>query len=198
MQALALLLAASSAYAHFTISSPKSRKFDEDTENLGPCGNQVLGARSQFPITGGSIKGDLFHPTATANFSIVISNTDPTASQFGKLFVPIEGGKEATNVALKQGSFDSGNIDLSKISGAVDGANATLQVVVTTTDGILYQCMDVTLSKDAAAAPAGSSAASTANAAASATGATTTTTKSSAMGKGLGLLVAVAGMLFIL
>ncbi|KAJ3234734.1 hypothetical protein HDU78_005696 [Chytriomyces hyalinus] len=198
MQALALLLAASSAFAHFTISSPKSRKFDEDTENLGPCGNQVLGARSQFPITGGSIKGDLFHPTATANFSIVISNTDPTASQFGKVFVPIDGGKEATNVALKQGSFDSGSIDLSKVSGAVEGANATLQVVVSTTDGTLYQCMDVTLSKDAAVAPAASSAAGTGNAAAaSATGATTTT-KSSAMGKGLGLLIAVASMLFVM
>ncbi|KAI8621684.1 hypothetical protein BC830DRAFT_1093077 [Chytriomyces sp. MP71] len=129
---ISLLLAASAASAHFIIQSPPSRPFDDDGEAKGPCGNQPLGVRTHFPITGGNIVGDLFHPTATANFSIVIGNTDPLASQFGQVFIG-----PGSNVKLTEGEFSSGPIDLSKVQGVADGAGATIQVAVSTVDGLL-------------------------------------------------------------
>ncbi|KAI8609614.1 hypothetical protein BC830DRAFT_1233221 [Chytriomyces sp. MP71] len=147
----ALLLVASAASAHFIIQSPPSRPFDDDGEAKGPCGNQPLGARTHFPITGGSIIGDLFHPTATANFSIVIGNTDPLASQFGQVFIG-----PGSNVQLTEGEFSAGPIDLSKVQGAVDGASGTIQVALSTVDGLLYQCIDVTLDAKLTAVPSAS------------------------------------------
>ncbi|KAI9343626.1 hypothetical protein BDR26DRAFT_858434 [Obelidium mucronatum] len=138
----AILLAATAASAHFVITSPASRPFDEDGQPFGPCGGQTLGKRTAFPLVGGTVAGALYHPSATANFSIVISNTDPTASQFGQ--VPIGPG---FNVKLTEGPFQTDAFDLSAIPGAVDGANATMQVAVNTVDGILYICADVTLDK---------------------------------------------------
>ncbi|KAI8609609.1 hypothetical protein BC830DRAFT_1222160 [Chytriomyces sp. MP71] len=40
-------------------------------------------------------------------------------------------------------NFDYGPIDLSKVDGAGNGANATIQVVVNSGEGTLYQCIDV-------------------------------------------------------
>ncbi|KAI8613720.1 hypothetical protein BC830DRAFT_1082476 [Chytriomyces sp. MP71] len=206
-----VLAAASSAMAHFIIQSPPSRPFDDDGEAVGPCGNQPLGARTAFPITGGAIIGDLFHPTATANFSIVISNTDPTASQFGQVFIA-----PGMNVALTEGQFDYGPIDLSKVDGAMNGANATIQVLISTVDGILYQCIDVIQTFDSsisaiktaaitpfsaiadAAGPAANTATATAQAsktAAASSAVASTSSKSGALANVAGVVL--AGMMVI-
>ncbi|KAJ3019518.1 UNVERIFIED_CONTAM: hypothetical protein HDU68_010631 [Siphonaria sp. JEL0065] len=176
---LSLVLFAATASAHFLIGSPIARPFDDDGEAIGPCGGQPLGSRTHFPITGGVISGGLYHPTGTANFSIVISNTDPTASQFG--VVPIGPG---FNVKLTEGPFSTDPIDLSKIPSAVDGANATIQTVISTVDGVLYVCSDVVLdksiSKNAASSPLPTEAAPSAFTTATKGAAATSTTKSGA------------------
>ncbi|KAJ3267208.1 hypothetical protein HDU77_003288 [Chytriomyces hyalinus] len=124
--------------AHYAVFSPAPRDgTDEQTELISPCGGLRLGARSNFPIKGGVITGDLAHPTATASFSIVVSETDPAPSQFGQVFV----GPPPMSV-LTLGSF-SVPIDLSSIPQCVDGAAVTFQVVMQTADGTLYTCMDV-------------------------------------------------------
>ncbi|KAI8842648.1 hypothetical protein BJ741DRAFT_340215 [Chytriomyces cf. hyalinus JEL632] len=124
--------------AHYAIFSPAPRDgTDEQTELIAPCGGLRLGARSNFPIKGGVITGDLAHPTATASFSIVVSETDPAPSQFGQVFV----GPPPMSV-LTLGSF-SVPIDLSSIPQCVDGAAVTFQVVMQTADGTLYTCLDV-------------------------------------------------------
>ncbi|KAI9336954.1 hypothetical protein BDR26DRAFT_864271 [Obelidium mucronatum] len=138
----ALLVLVATVSAHFVINTPTSRPFDEDRQTIGPCGGLPLGKRTAFPLVGGIVSGALYHPSALANFSIVISNTDPTASQFGK--APIGPG---FNVKLTEGPFSTDPIDLTKVSGAVDGANATIQVAINTVDGILFICSDVKLDK---------------------------------------------------
>ncbi|KAI9343628.1 hypothetical protein BDR26DRAFT_858438 [Obelidium mucronatum] len=140
MKFVASLLLAATATAHFVIDSPASRFFDEEGQPKAPCGGQLLGARTDFPIVGGSIKGMLLHPTGTGRFSIVISKTDPVAAQFGQVLIG-----PGANVRLTEGNFDTGAIDLSSIPGVVDGAQATMQVQISTVDGVLYTCMDVTL-----------------------------------------------------
>ncbi|KAJ3030614.1 UNVERIFIED_CONTAM: hypothetical protein HDU68_008367 [Siphonaria sp. JEL0065] len=136
---LPLLFAAISS-AHFLIDVPVSRFFDEELEPQAPCGGQPLGARTEFPIVGGQIKGLLLHPTATARFSIVISKTDPLASQFGQVLIG-----PGNNVQITEGDFTTNPIDLSGIPGVTNGASATIQVVMNTIDGVLYVCSDVTL-----------------------------------------------------
>ncbi|KAJ3119070.1 hypothetical protein HK100_000480, partial [Physocladia obscura] len=137
---LGLVLLATVANGHFAIFSPAVRAGSNDlTEPVAPCGGLPLGARSQFPVAGGSITGALYHPTAEANFSLVVSNSDPTNAQFAVTwFGPGE------NAAFTEGGF-SVPIDLTAVQGCVVGANATLQVVMITVDGTLHECMDVTL-----------------------------------------------------
>ncbi|KAI9343627.1 hypothetical protein BDR26DRAFT_858436 [Obelidium mucronatum] len=142
------ILFAATAMAHFVIDVPASRFFDEEVQPVAPCGGQPLGARTDFPIVGGSIKGMLLHPTGTGRFSIVISKTDPLASQFGQVLIG-----PGANVRLTEGNFDTGAIDLSSIPGVVDGAQATMQVQISTVDGVLYTCMDVTLRGSSGPAP---------------------------------------------
>ncbi|KAJ3051014.1 hypothetical protein HDU99_008529 [Rhizoclosmatium hyalinum] len=146
--AVSLIALASTVSAHFLVGAPPSRPFDDDGELIAPCGGQALGARSQFPITGGVVSGGLYHPTGTANFSLVVSNVDPTADQFGQ--VPFGPG---FNVKFTEGLWSTDKIDLSQIPGCVDGANVTMQVVMTTVDGTLFVCMDVTLDKTLTADP---------------------------------------------
>ncbi|KAJ3335156.1 hypothetical protein HDU83_000583, partial [Entophlyctis luteolus] len=135
---LCLAVAVVRVSAHFAITSPAPRSGSSDlTELTAPCGGLPITTRTLFPITGGSITGALYHPTAVANFSLVVTNTDPPESDFAKTwFGP---GEEA---AFTEGSFTV-SADLSDVAGCVVGANVTFQVVMHTVDGILYECMDV-------------------------------------------------------
>ncbi|KAJ3074839.1 hypothetical protein HDU99_001655, partial [Rhizoclosmatium hyalinum] len=138
MQFLLSLLLAAVASAHFIITSPVSRPFDDELEVKNPCGGQPLGPRTDFPITGGSIVGRLLHPTGKARFSMVLSKVDPTADQFGQVLIG-----PGDNVQVTEGVFSTGPMDLSAIPGVKDGAPATFQVVMQTVDGVLYVCIDV-------------------------------------------------------
>ncbi|KAJ3026871.1 UNVERIFIED_CONTAM: hypothetical protein HDU68_004928 [Siphonaria sp. JEL0065] len=149
MRTIVALLFAANAFAHFLIDVPVSRFFDEEKQPQAPCGGQSLGARTNFPISGGSIKGLLLHPTGTAQFSIVITNSDPLTSQFGKILIG-----PGPNVKVSEGAFSSGPIDLTGIPGVVDGASATIQVVMNTVDGVFYVCSDVMLVGNSVASPA--------------------------------------------
>ncbi|KAJ3384724.1 hypothetical protein HDU84_002663, partial [Entophlyctis sp. JEL0112] len=127
--------------AHFFITSPRPRAGSNDgTELIHPCGGLPLGTRTKIvPDSSGvfPIKGGLAHPTATANFSIVVTNGDPDESQFGQTF--FDGGRDA-GMVFGYFTFNASVLDIPEI---VDGANAVIQVSMYTVDGWLTECSDV-------------------------------------------------------
>ncbi|KAJ3370890.1 hypothetical protein HDU84_001351, partial [Entophlyctis sp. JEL0112] len=139
----ALVAFATGCLAHFQIDYPPPRDGTEDlTELIHPCGGLPLGTRTVLAPTNGvfDITGSLAHPTALANFSIVVGDEDPTDSQFAQTFFP--NGRDANEVMGKF-TFEA-NID--SIPDIVDGSNAVIQVAMITVDGFLTVCMDVTFS----------------------------------------------------
>ncbi|ORY51587.1 hypothetical protein BCR33DRAFT_780540 [Rhizoclosmatium globosum] len=155
MQFLLSLLLAAVASAHFIITSPVSRPFDDELEVKNPCGGQPLAQEQTFQsVTGGSIVGRLLHPTGKARFSMVLSKVDPTADQFGQVLIG-----PGDNVQVTEGVFSTGPMDLSAIPGVKDGAPATFQVVMQTVDGVLYVCIDVNLVARSISQPAATTAA---------------------------------------
>ncbi|KAJ3113267.1 hypothetical protein HK100_002045 [Physocladia obscura] len=149
MKLFALLLSlAATGSAHFFITSPVPRAGSSDgTELIYPCGGLPLGTRTTLtPVNGVfPIKGGLAHPTAVANFSIVVGNEDPILSQFAVTF--FDGGE---NLGLVEGYFTF-DADVADIPAITDGANAVIQVEMDTADGHLDVCMDVTFSLSEAA-----------------------------------------------
>ncbi|KAJ3341319.1 hypothetical protein HDU83_006690 [Entophlyctis luteolus] len=97
--------------AHFFITSPRPRAGSNDgTELIHPCGGLPLGTRTKIvPDSSGvfPIKGGLAHPTATANFSIVVTNGDPDESQFGQTFFD---GRRDAGMKKRKPSYHVGTL----------------------------------------------------------------------------------------
>ncbi|CAO3657711.1 unnamed protein product [Umbelopsis ramanniana] len=135
-----LLAAVASVQAHYQLTYPQSRGFTEDNEPVAPCGgfNTVNTTRSEFPIKGGFLEINSEHVQYQYSVHLAL-NSNPGAADFTASNTTVANG---TNAFPEQACLQ---VDLSKVSGAVDGANATLQIVYNAGDSILYQCTDVVL-----------------------------------------------------
>ncbi|KAG8907766.1 hypothetical protein FRB99_002265 [Tulasnella sp. 403] len=155
---ISAVILASTATAHFTLDYPTTRGFNHDIEAQF-CGGFANAAsnRSQFPLNGGWVSINSKH--ASANFVTLISldqnptsftqfNTTPTGQNIPFLipYVKVNGAGEVCLPA---------NIAPLNLTGATEGANATILVQYNGGDAPLYQCADVTLTSAAINPPTG-------------------------------------------
>jgi hypothetical protein len=132
-----LLAAISSVQAHYQLTYPQSRGFVDTNEPTAPCGgfNTVNTTRSQFPIKGGFLEINSEHVQYQYTVHLAL-NGNPTAADFTGSNTTVANG---TNSFPEQACLP---VDLSSVSGAVDGAVGTLQIVYNAGDGLLYQVMN--------------------------------------------------------
>ena len=109
------------AFAHFTLDSPKSRPFDEDTLATFPCGGQDTPSseRTQWSLTGGPIQLSMEHDESLVQVLLGLGN-DP-GSNFNIILLP-------TIQEQGIGQFCLGDVVVPD-GVATEGMNATIQVV---------------------------------------------------------------------
>ncbi|KAL2916410.1 hypothetical protein HK105_204166 [Polyrhizophydium stewartii] len=142
--ALVLTAVAGPAAAHFSLTVPPTRLFDELEEINAPCGggNTPSATRTVF--------------TKDSKVTIKFADKQGTASVFLGI------GENPTTFPIKVGELTMSKfgdydipLDFSSVPAANAKSPATIQVIVNS-DGALYQCGDVTLNL-ATATPASSS-----------------------------------------
>ncbi|KAF6761451.1 hypothetical protein DFP72DRAFT_1150974 [Ephemerocybe angulata] len=137
------------AQAHFRLLYPAPRgEFVADKE-LDFCGGypEATANRTAFPLSNGFFRIKQGHPDWAAS---VLISVKPDAKTFDDFKT------SGNDVFLRYwaNQTQTGNfcipLDVAsmKIPGAVDGANVTIQVVLSGGDGQLYQCADLTLSDE--------------------------------------------------
>ncbi|KAF1966201.1 hypothetical protein BU23DRAFT_487231 [Bimuria novae-zelandiae CBS 107.79] len=127
------------ASAHFLLSWPDRRGFDDEKASGGPCGgfDSVSSNRTEFPLSGGPIQLDMHHTQARVAVYLALGN-DPTADDFTITLVPTLSEEGPSNFCLGSVNIPS-NLNISA------GTNGTIQVVTNgDPSGGLYQCGDVT------------------------------------------------------
>ncbi|KAF5873238.1 putative gpi anchored protein [Botrytis fragariae] len=130
--------------AHFLLSYPASRGFNEDTLSQFPCGGQdtVSSNRTLWPLSGGSIALDM--EDASANIEVLIAFGNNVGSAFNTVL-------RQTFAETGTGSFCMQDLVVDGVGWNVtEGMNATIQVVTgeAGTSGGLYNCADITFSKN--------------------------------------------------
>ena len=131
--ALALVTMQSFATAHFTLTYPKSRGFDESKEAIGPCGSfdTPSSDRVQIPLKSSFIQVDSGHITWSYVVN-ALTKPNPTANDFTQAnFVQVaQGGRSYPQGACLPLSFND---------SFKPNTNVSLQVVYNGGDGLLYQ-----------------------------------------------------------
>ncbi|KAI8344932.1 hypothetical protein BD560DRAFT_411704 [Blakeslea trispora] len=137
---LAVALIALECYlvsAHFTLTYPSSRGFDESKEATAPCGSfdSVSSTRVKLPKSA-FVQINSGH----VSYSYVINavyNNNPSTSDFS--------GSSLKELASGTRTFPQGACLPFQFGDDIkDGTNATIQVEYNGGDGMLYQCFDVT------------------------------------------------------
>jgi len=146
--ALAIAFAAASAVkAHFQVLYPQVRgPFSDDNEPQFCDGYTQPANRSLFPLNEGYISWLTTHPSWTVG---VLISTVASPTSFGDFHT--SSGADQLVVGYFQGTGTTGlcvdvKASAAGIPGVQNGTNVTFQMVYNGGDGILYQCMDVTLS----------------------------------------------------
>ncbi|KAI8066966.1 uncharacterized protein B0P05DRAFT_475496 [Gilbertella persicaria] len=128
--------------AHYTMIYPTSRGFNEDTEPTAPCGgfDSVSSSRVKVPKNA-FVTINSGHVSYSYQINAVYSNNPNTSDFSGSAVKQLAQGTrsypEASCLAFQFGS------------DVQDGTNATLQIVYNGGDGMLYQCVDVTVDSSA-------------------------------------------------
>jgi len=134
------------ASAHFQLQYPLPRGvFVEDNEP-GFCDGytQAVSNRTVFPLSNGVISMNSEHPAWTVGV-IISTAQNPTSFNDFNNSAPAVPFFQTTGEGIACFEIDLLN---SGISGLVDGANITIEVVFDGGDGQLYQCADLTLSSN--------------------------------------------------
>ena len=126
------LLAVTSA--HFQLTYPKARGFDDAKEGNAPCGgfDDVQQQRTNFPISGGPIQLNMGHSqTNVAVYMAIGSDPKSGFSIVAKQQLAVEG----------LGNFCIGSVSLPSGLNISDGTPASIQVVTGSHEagGGLYQ-----------------------------------------------------------
>ncbi|KAI8375313.1 hypothetical protein EDC96DRAFT_496781 [Choanephora cucurbitarum] len=137
---IAITLVALECYlvnAHFTLTYPSSRGFDESKESTAPCGNfdSVSSTRVKLPKSA-FVEINSGHVSYSYVINAVYSNNPSTNDFSGSSLKQLATGTRSypQNACLP---FQFGD-------DVENGTNATIQVEYNGGDGILYQCFDAT------------------------------------------------------
>ncbi|EEH38585.1 hypothetical protein PAAG_08312 [Paracoccidioides lutzii Pb01] len=129
------------ASAHFSVKYPTWRGDSFSTQWNRPCGGvNVTNNRTQWPLDGGSVLFSPSHPWAITYVNLGLGSDD----------------KVIFNISLVSGFNQTGNgtfcfpkIQIPPSLNFAAGTNASLQVIQLSELGsALYNCADITLSKD--------------------------------------------------
>ena len=109
--------------AHFLLTWPDRRGFDDDKATGGPCGgfNTPSDNRTQFPLSGGPVQLDMHHTQTRVAVYLALGN-NPTADDFTITLVPTLSEEGPQNFCLGSVNIPS-NLNISA------GTNGTIQVV---------------------------------------------------------------------
>lgn len=140
--AVALVTMQSLVSAHFTLTYPSSRGFDETKEPTAPCGgfDTPSAQRVQMPLKSSFIEIDSGHVSYSYQINAV-TKQNPTVSDFSSGTVQVGQGSRSTPQAAC--------LPLTFNDSFKANTNVTLQVVYNGGDGLLYQCVDAVLVDDA-------------------------------------------------
>ncbi|KAI8967192.1 hypothetical protein BDF20DRAFT_908521 [Mycotypha africana] len=138
---LAALLSVQSALAHFQVTYPGSRGFDENKEPTAPCGgfDTVSAARAEVPLKDAFIEINSGHTSYSYVVNVLVNN-NPSTADFANT-------SQAVAVANGSRNYPQAaclSLDLNKNSAIKAGTNGTIQIIYNGGDGELYQCADVT------------------------------------------------------
>ncbi|EGF78480.1 hypothetical protein BATDEDRAFT_90668 [Batrachochytrium dendrobatidis JAM81] len=129
---LAVLAITQPAMAHFQLMSPAPRIYDDLLELDAPCGgSNTTTVRHPFPIKGGTVTIQAYHPNAAVTFGISLLKAPMTNADFSTPWQP------ARTIGAV-GSYPFANLDMSTISGVAVGTNATLQITFNGGDDITF------------------------------------------------------------
>jgi len=139
--ALALLSLLPLTSAHFLLTWPPARGFDDSTAPNFPCGgfDTVFSNRTTWPATGGPIQLDMHHTQSDIEVLIALGS-DPGVN-YNIVMRP-------TFLQQGLGNFCIGMVSVPSSVNITEGMPATIQVVSNGDEagsGGLYQCADVTL-----------------------------------------------------
>ncbi|KAG1046610.1 hypothetical protein G6F43_010912 [Rhizopus delemar] len=159
---IGLIALQSMGLAHFTMTYPSSRGFNEDQEPISPCGgfNTASSERVVFPLQNAFIEINSGHTSYSYEINAITGNS---TVQVGK------GSRSYPQAAC---------LPLQLTDSIKNGTSTTLQVVYNGGDGLLYQCVDVVFSSSAP--NFNTSACVNADGSSTTSNSTTTTTTSSA------------------
>ncbi|KAJ3106122.1 hypothetical protein HDU97_006939 [Phlyctochytrium planicorne] len=134
---LASSLLVAPADAHFKVTTPPARFKSEALQVVPPCGGLPLSTRTPIPISGTFMEGVSYHPTAVVNFTLALTDSDPTEADF-----KVNWAKSPTTIP-QPGNFQV-PVEIANIQGVKVGGVGTLRISFDAGDGMLYQCVDVT------------------------------------------------------
>ncbi|KAH6573311.1 hypothetical protein BASA81_016060 [Batrachochytrium salamandrivorans] len=147
MQVICLLttLLASVASAHFVLTSPLSRGSDQSKGTAAPCGGfDAVGARSNLAFA-----SDLTVNVLDPDSRVVVRYGVGDAPSKFPFVLRTHNYTTAGNYSLA--------LDMAKIAGRTDFGTlplGTIQVIVTSSNGVMYQCADVSVSASTPPTPA--------------------------------------------
>ncbi|EJD04039.1 uncharacterized protein FOMMEDRAFT_133385 [Fomitiporia mediterranea MF3/22] len=206
-----ILAVASTVSAHFQMQFPEPRGVFVENQEVNFCDGyqNAVSNRTTFPLDQGFVTINSEHPSWSAQILISIDQDPTSFSNFNTSSTGVQLPSavpffKATGEGPACIAIDIANLN---ITGVKDGSNVTIQVQFDGGDGNLFQCADLTLSRNATM-PSGvnctnlvSNSTTTASNSTSTTGAQPTTTTNAALllsGEGSGLLGLFAAMLLAL
>ncbi|KIK02304.1 hypothetical protein K443DRAFT_97168 [Laccaria amethystina LaAM-08-1] len=174
---LAVFAIVAGVNAHFQLQFPPPRGvFVEDNEPTFCDGYPNPAAnRTEFPLTGGFITLNSEHPLWTSGV-LLSTVSDPTSFNNFSQITPYAQAHGEGSFCLP---FD---LSMTNATGLQDGQNVTIQIVYDGGDGNLYQCADLTLSKNFTISSNITCSNASVSATATSTGAAATGSKSAALG----------------
>ncbi|KAG8805431.1 hypothetical protein FRC17_005522, partial [Serendipita sp. 399] len=137
--------------AHFQLSYPPTRGFDEDKEPTAPCGGfDAVSTRTPFPLGSALIKLASEHEKANVRVMISFSTNPTTIADFTNTTTGGE-QKPVREFLTVEGEDICIGVDIRSVGypNATDSTPATLSVLYEGGDGPLFQCADIVLSATA-------------------------------------------------
>ncbi|KAG8812813.1 hypothetical protein FRC19_002875 [Serendipita sp. 401] len=137
--------------AHFQLSYPPTRGFDEEKEPTSPCGGfDSVTTRTPFPLGSAYIKLESEHEKANVQVMISFSTKPTTIQDFTntttggeqppvRAFLTVDGEDICIGVDIQSVGYPN----------ATDNTPATLSILYEGGDGALFQCADIVLSATA-------------------------------------------------
>ncbi|CAO3655164.1 unnamed protein product [Mucor fragilis] len=150
------LVSLQTVLAHYTVTYPSSRGFDETKEPTAPCGGfDTVGTRTPFPLKGGFVEINSGHTSYSYVVNLLVKDA-PTTADFSNSTANVQ---VATGTRAYPQAACLSLDDLSKNADAKAGAEATLQIVVSDWNNTMCVNADGSSTAGSSASASGSGAA---------------------------------------